>query len=72
MNILKTTLATVALVGGTSAMALDIDFKAVDADGNGAISMAEASSYPELMSQFKELDTDGNGELSEQEFAKAQ
>ncbi|TMO46212.1 calmodulin [Pseudoalteromonas ruthenica] len=72
MKTMKHTVALMVLVGASSAFALDADFNTIDADGNGAISMEEASKYPELMSQFKDLDTDMNGELSEQEFAKAQ
>ena len=64
--------AIVGLVSASSAFALDMDFNSVDVDSNGAISMEEASKYPELMQQFKDLDANKDGELSEKEFAKAE
>lgn len=86
MKYLNTAIALLA-VATTSAFALDnntevakeapevvevtIDFVTVDEDKSGAISMLEASKYPELMSQFKELDVNKDGELSVEEFSQA-
>lgn len=43
--------------------------EALDADGNGSLSEAEASGNEMLMSKFSELDADSNAELSADELA---
>jgi Ca2+-binding EF-hand superfamily protein len=45
-------------------------FSQYDVDGNGVISLEEASVNEALAAQFSELDTDQSGDLSEAEFAK--
>ncbi|TMO42794.1 calmodulin, partial [Pseudoalteromonas ruthenica] len=64
------TLAVITLAASSAAFAAD--FSSFDADGNGAISVQEASVDAALMEQFDQLDTDGNGELSKAEFEKAE
>ena len=72
MKTLNLSVAALALVGATSAMAMGSDFDTLDADGNGAISVEEASVDAKIAEQFTTLDVDGNGELSKEEFSKAQ
>ena len=72
MKTLNVSVAALALVGATSAMAMSTDFDTLDADGNGVISMEEASVDAKIAEQFEALDTDGNGKLSKGEFSKAQ
>lgn len=48
---------------------VEAQFKALDADGSGTLSMEEAEADADLEAVFAELDTDGNGELSFEEFS---
>jgi len=59
-----------ALASSSAAFAAT-DFDTLDTDGNGAVSLAEASVDAELLGQFEELDTNQDGELSQDEFSKA-
>lgn len=70
MKRMTSTLALITLAASSAAFAAD--FSTLDADGNGAISVQEASVDAALMEQFDKLDTDGNGELSKAEFEKAE
>ncbi|GAP77172.1 MULTISPECIES: calmodulin [Pseudoalteromonas] len=70
MKGMTSTIAFVTLAASSAVFAAD--FNALDADGNGAISVQEASVDAALMEQFDQLDTDGNGELSKAEFEKAE
>ncbi|MBQ4859813.1 EF-hand domain-containing protein [Pseudoalteromonas sp. MMG007] len=70
MKSINKTLALIAIASSSAAFAAS-DFNALDVDGNGAISQAEASVDAKLMSMFSELDTDQNGELSKEEFSEA-
>ncbi|WP_409425055.1 calmodulin [Pseudoalteromonas sp. RW-H-Ap-1] len=70
MTTFKSTLVLMALAS-SSAVFASTDFETLDVDGNGAVSLAEASVDASLMSKFTELDTDKNGELSKAEFSKA-
>ncbi|WP_102797781.1 EF-hand domain-containing protein [Bowmanella denitrificans] len=47
-------------------------FAALDKDGNGAISKAEAAAESRLAAVFDEYDTDGDGQISRAEFDKYQ
>lgn len=43
--------------------------EALDADGNGSLSEAEASANEMIMGQWETLDADGNSEISSEEMA---
>ena len=45
-------------------------FESLDKNGDGKISLAEASGNDALFVAFKGLDADKNGELTREEFAK--
>ncbi|ATD09441.1 MULTISPECIES: EF-hand domain-containing protein [Pseudoalteromonas] len=45
------------------------DFEKLDTDGNGSISVTEASVSTSLTEQFADLDTNADGELSKSEYA---
>ncbi|WP_462156811.1 calmodulin [Pseudoalteromonas sp. GB56] len=70
MKRITSTLALITLAASSAAFAAD--FSALDADGNGAISIEEAAADMTIAEQFEQLDTDGNGELSQAEFEKAE
>ncbi len=61
-----------ALLSGP-ALAQEMDFATVDADGNGQVTMEEAAAAGWEWSDedFGAADADGNGTLSEEEFATA-
>ena len=65
-------LGLAALISGP-ALAQEMDFAAVDADGNGQVSMDEATAagWNWTDEEFKAADADGDGALSEEEFAAA-
>ncbi len=44
------------------------DWSALDADGNGSLSVAEAASLDSLAKVFAQADTDANGELTGEEY----
>ncbi len=70
MKTIQSTLVLMALASSSAAFAAT-DFGTLDVDGNGAVSLAEASVDAELLGQFEELDTNQDGELSQDEFSKA-
>jgi hypothetical protein len=81
MKIRELGVATLILVTG-SGLALAADdaastgttlpsFEKVDADGNGAISNAEASAVPGLIDMFSTADVDKDGQLSKAEYSAA-
>ncbi|PAY00203.1 calmodulin [Pseudoalteromonas sp. HM-SA03] len=45
------------------------DFEKLDTDGNGSISVTEASVSTSLTEQFANLDANADGELSKSEYA---
>ena len=45
-----------------------VDFEALDADGDGFISRAEAAGHPTLRQEFGGVDADGDGLLSRNEL----
>ena len=45
-----------------------VDFEALDADGDGFISRAEAAGHPTLRQEFGGVDADGDGLLSRDEL----
>ena len=44
------------------------DWKALDTDGNGSLSVSEAASLDSLAKVFGQADADGNGELTGEEY----
>ena len=71
---MKKFLAILLASGFASTAALAADFRAVDADQNGSVTMEEAkAAMPDLSDDaFKAADVDQNGELSAEEFANIQ
>ncbi|WP_230090696.1 EF-hand domain-containing protein [Pseudoalteromonas rubra] len=57
-----TVLATQAIAGE--------DFEKYDTDGDGTISLNEATANSALMGQFEDLDSNGDGLLSRKEFSE--
>ncbi len=54
---------------GGAAAAMVPEFKQLDADRNGVISMSEAGREPTIVEQFGELDQNEDGAITEQEYA---
>jgi Ca2+-binding EF-hand superfamily protein len=69
MKISNLAVLATALMVSAVASASEADFQSVDKDGDGMISMAEASHLPTLAAEFKNLDADQDGQLIESEFA---
>jgi hypothetical protein len=63
--------AALLLAGLTAAYAAENDelLKRLDKDGNGKISLNEASEHDALFVAFKDLDKDRDGELTKEELA---
>jgi Ca2+-binding EF-hand superfamily protein len=64
--------ALLAALAATSALAADAkpSFESLDKNGDGKISLSEASSDDALFVAFKSLDTNKDGELTREEFSK--
>ncbi|PHI37436.1 calmodulin [Pseudoalteromonas sp. GCY] len=69
---MKNVLTALSIAGlsmvSASALAGD-DFAKLDTDGNGSISVTEASVSASLSEQFADLDANADGELSKSEYA---
>lgn len=48
----------------------DGSFQGLDLNGDGRISLAEATGHPEIMARFDRADRDRDGHLSKYEFAR--
>ena len=61
---------TVLGLAAAPAMAATMDFKSVDADGDGQVTLVEAmnAGLDWTAEQFAAADTDGSGGLSEEEY----
>ncbi|WP_129776433.1 EF-hand domain-containing protein [Peristeroidobacter soli] len=66
--------ALLAALAATGAWAADTKptFESLDKNGDGKISLSEASNHDALFVAFKSLDTNKDGELTRAEFAKYQ
>ena len=65
-------LASLGLLAATATLAADAKptFESVDKNGDGKVSLAEASNDDALFVAFKSLDANKDGELTREEFAK--
>lgn len=65
-------LASLGLLAAAATLAAEAKptFESLDKNGDGKISLAEASNDDALFVAFKSLDTNKDGELSREEFAK--
>jgi len=64
-------LASLGLLAAGSVLAqAKPSFESLDKNGDGKISLNEASTNDALFVAFKQLDTDKNGELTREEYAK--
>ncbi|MCB1387398.1 MAG: EF-hand domain-containing protein [Nitratireductor sp.] len=63
----------VAGFASVAAQAAEMDFATVDADGNGSVSMEEATAagWEWSEEEFNAADSDGDGGLNAEEFAAA-
>lgn len=72
---MKKLIAVLGLAGllAGPALAAEMDFAVVDPDGNGQVSMEEATAagWEWTEDQFAESDKDGDGGLNAEEFAAA-
>src|SRR3546814_10003656 len=59
------------LAASTNLLA-EVDFRSLDADGDGVIGEQEAAKMPPLSEAFHRVDTDADKLISEKEFAIAQ
>ena len=66
----QTALAAFLAVFATAYMAALPPFADVDTNGDGKITMREASSWERLMTAFDQADADRDGLLSEAEYEK--
>ncbi len=69
---MKNVLAALSIVGLSMVSASAFaggDFEKLDTDGNGSISVTEASVSTSLTEQFADLDANADGELSKSEYA---
>ncbi len=66
----KTTLAVFLVVFAGASMAALPTFSEVDTNGDGKITMKEASSYEGLMAAFDKADQDRDGLISKAEYQK--
>jgi Ca2+-binding EF-hand superfamily protein len=63
-------LAGLGLLATGAALAQGKNFESLDKNGDGKISLNEASTDDALFVAFKQLDTNKDGELTREEFAK--
>ena len=65
-------LASLGLLAAGGALAAEDKptFESLDKNGDGKISLAEASNHDALFVAFKSLDTNKDGELTREEFSK--
>jgi Ca2+-binding EF-hand superfamily protein len=72
---MKTLIVALGLIGlvAVPAIAAEMDFAKVDADGDGMVTMEEATAagWEWSAEEFTTADADGDGSLSEEEFAAA-
>jgi Ca2+-binding EF-hand superfamily protein len=66
----KTAMAVILVIFAGASMAAPPTFDEVDSDGNGKITMREASSHEGLMARFDQADEDRDGLLSKAEYQK--
>lgn len=66
----QSALAVVLAVFAGASMAALPEFAEVDSNGDGKITMREASSWGSLMTSFDEADQDRDGLLSKAEYQK--
>ena len=59
----------VTLSVASGAMAQSVTFESLDKNGDGKISLNEATVHDELFVAFKNLDKNRDGELTKEEFA---
>ncbi len=62
--------STVLAASTAAAAQQDARFETLDKDGNGKVSLTEASEHDGLFVAFKNLDSDKDGELTREEFAR--
>lgn len=67
-------LAALGALAATGVLAADAKptFESLDKNGDGKISLSEASTNDALFVAFKSLDTNKDGELTREEFSKFQ
>jgi Ca2+-binding EF-hand superfamily protein len=65
-------LASLSLLAATAAPAAEAQptFESLDKNGDGKVSLAEASNHDAVFVAFKSLDANKDGELTREEFAK--
>ena len=71
---MKKAFTTAVLLSGLAGFAhaedtAAITFEELDANKNGALSIAEAGNLPEISAQWSALDMNGDGQLSAAEYA---
>ena len=67
---IATVLAGLLVLSAAGAAAQKPSFESLDKNGNGKVSVHEASANDALFVAFKNLDGDRDGELTREEFAR--